>query len=654
MKTPITLLLLLSTSVFADAQNELEQARYLYQLNLKSIDEFVTNTGNNFTAEEKTEWGKVMKFVDNPITYTSARNPKPDIKIVAKILERKNTPAATESIYVGAMGDNIKNTLDGNLGAQFTSQLIIALSDLILERAKAELTLQYFTKLKNSFLVTHTVQIPKSTGVIAVSFTLKDLFPNSYNALEALLSDNSASLVSIGESFKSAFENDMKQFYQVAFNKFIRAAFNSEAYYSYIESSLFLIEELLKGSHPSLILQNLAFKNPIDAGNRFSLAVNFLYTISESLKNTTSNTVWVGQDAIDGLSAKEFLMYFSLVYMNNKILFGHLDISPSTLIAAREKYYPLVKQIGGYLNLLQSLLNEGRLAFSQTNSTKEQKSKEFFALAHSTLDLIFISKELVCRSSNSNYPNYCTDVTATHQKSAHLVIDITQAVQQKDYSSVFRKSFKLVQDLSGELNIPPALTKIGSLASDIASADSIQQIKKILDGTILPVGSFRIKRESNFSVHLNAYPGLSSGIEFLDGRNLKDNGAAHVSPFVPIGIDVSWGKDKTGKSGRQSNGLFLSVVDLGAVVSYRIQNQVATENTASQLPELKWSQLLAPGVFYVHGIRNSPLSWGLGGNLNPSLREISSAAGVKLADSNAFKLSFFIAVDIPLFNISSR
>jgi hypothetical protein len=192
------------------------------------------------------------------------------------------------------------------------------------------------------------------------------------------------------------------------------------------------------------------------------------------------------------------------------------------------------------------------------------------------------------------------------------------------------------------------------LVSDIASVDSVDQIKKILDGAILPVGSFRIKRYSGFSVHLNAYPGVATGAEFLDGNNVKNNGAGHFSPFVPIGLDVAWGKDKVGKKGRLSNGLFFSIADLGAVASYRIQDQGDSENKVNEFPEIKWSQLLAPGIFYVRGIRESPLSWGLGGNLSPRLREITNSSNVNLRSANAFRLSVFIAVDIPLFNISSR
>jgi hypothetical protein len=653
MKTLLTLFFIICCCTVTGAQNELEQVRYLYKLDLQDLNAYVIKPANHFTIEEIAEWRKIKKFVEDPVAYVINGNEKFDYKIVAKILERKHINVPVTEFYVGAMGDGTKNALNGNLGAQFTSQLIFALSDLIIDRAKSELTLQYFTKLKNSFIVSHSITIPKPSGSVTISFTLKELFPNSYSALEALLSENTASLVSIGQSFKSAFEADMKQFYTVASTKFIAGAFSSEPYYKYIDASLYSINELLKGSHPSIIIQNLAFRNPVNPSISFSLGINFLYVISESLKNTTTNTVWVGQDVIDGLSEKEFIMYFSLLYLNNKTLFTHLSITSGSLNTAREMYYPLIKQIGAYVNLTQSFLNEindGKASFGPTNLTAEQKNSRFYAYAHNTIDLIFISKELVCKC----FPTYCSRVSIQHQESAHLVIDITKSIEEKDYSSVFRKSFKLVESLSGEIIIPPAVTKIAFMASDIASADSIQQIKKILDGAILPVGSFRIKRQSEFSVHLNAYPGMSAGIEFLDGGHIDTKGAAHVSPFLPVGFDISWGKDKRGKIGRQSNGLFLSIVDLGAVVSYRIQNQDTNENSANELPDIKWSHLLAPGAFYVHGIRNSPLSWGLGANINPSLREISNADGLKLSDTNAIKFSFFLAVDIPLFNISSR
>lgn len=642
----------------ASAQNELEYARYLYKLNLFEINTAVTNTANHFTADEIAEWNRIQSFVSNPVSYVSTPNPKLDIKLVAKILEKMSTTSLgldEKSKFPGSMGDGVKDALNGNIGAQFTNQLIFALSDLIIERAKAELTLQYFTKLKASFIVSRTLNIPKAGGTVAISFTLRDLFPNSYNALDAILADNSASIVSIGQSFKGAFEADMKQFYLVASKKFITPVFGSESYFPYLEASLFAVNELLKGSHPSIVIQSLAFKKPITPADDFSLGINLLYAISESLKNTTSNSVWVGQDAVDGLSAKEFLMYFCLLYQNNTTLFNHLGITVASLNNARDTYYPLIKQISSYASITQSFLqeiNSGSSFGSNVSIQPEEKAKRFFDYAHHTIDLIFTAKELRCKSSGASA--YCTAITEKHRESAHRIIDLSQSIQQKDYSNVFRQSFQLIEDLSGPIVLPPTLLKVAFMVSDVASADSVNQIKKILDGAILPVGSFRIKRQSDFAVHLNSYAGMAAGAEFLDGNNINNSGSAHFSPFVPVGLDVSWGKDKKGKTGRQSNGLFFSIVDLGAVVSYRIQNQNNSENKAEELPDVKWNQLLAPGIFYVHGIRDSPLSWGFGGNLNPSLREITSANNVNLGSANAFKISFFIAVDIPLFNISSR
>lgn len=657
MKKQLTLLLISLVSGSAcQAQFELEHARNLYQLNLAEITTYVT-TANGFTAVEIAEWNNIHTFVDNPAAYVVAgANPTaPDIKLVAKILERMSQPAGTKvsNGYVGAMSSSLKNTLNGNIGAQFTSQLIIALSDLIIERAQAELTLQYFTKLRTRFTTPITIQIPNGAGGNqSVSFTLQDLFQNAYNALSALIENNNASVISIGQSFKAAFEEDMKQFYFAANRLFLQPVFNANPNYQYLDACIYSIHEFVRGSHPANVLQNLAYKNPPTAGNHFSIGINFLYVISESFKNETDESVWVSQDAIDGLSAKEILIYFSLLYLNNTALFNQVGINAGTITAQARTYYPIIKRIGTYVNASEKLLDEIKSMasdFREGSATGAEKAKRFFDFSHTAIDLIFLSQESICVGT----PAHCTPASPLYRNSAHRVVEIIEAIQKKDYSTGFRKSFQVIEELSTtRIALPPGLTKIALMASDIANADSVSEIKKILDGAILPVGSFRVKRESNFSVHVNAYPGLSAGIEFVDKGGLKNKGAAHISPFVPLGFDLSWGKTKNSKS--KSNGIFISLVDLGTVASYRIQNQESDENKAAETPDIKWQQLISPGLFYVHGVKDSPLSWGFGGQLNPSLREITDQNEVKLNKANAIKLSLFLSVDIPLFNLSSR
>ncbi len=154
--------------------------------------------------------------------------------------------------------------------------------------------------------------------------------------------------------------------------------------------------------------------------------------------------------------------------------------------------------------------------------------------------------------------------------------------------------------------------------------------------------------------------GASGGAEWLDNPAVDQKWAMQISPFSPIGIDFSWGSRKLAKGSSyttrgSSNGVFLSILDIGAITSYRFQMAGEEGSLSSKnLPTIKLEQLLSPGMFYTHGFRNSPITWGLGAQLTPRLRDIVDAKDITIDRANAFRFSTFIAVDLPLFTISSK
>ncbi|MCI5082985.1 MAG: hypothetical protein MRY78_14900, partial [Saprospiraceae bacterium] len=235
-------------------------------------------------------------------------------------------------------------------------------------------------------------------------------------------------------------------------------------------------------------------------------------------------------------------------------------------------------------------------------------------------------------------------------------------VENKEYGTAFFKTFKVLKILAKDkYQTPEGLIKYLTLAADIVAADSVDQIKSILDAAILPIGSFRVKRYSNRSVFINAYVGAGLGSEWIDNAGITDKWGYQFSPFAPIGIDVSWGSRKTSadspfQTKGRSSSLFVSIVDLGAVVSYRFQTNTNPEDTLTvgSLPSIQWEHLLSPGVFYVRGFKNSPLAWGIGAQMTPQLRDIKSLEDITLDRANAFRFSTFIAVDLPLLTISSK
>jgi hypothetical protein len=153
---------------------------------------------------------------------------------------------------------------------------------------------------------------------------------------------------------------------------------------------------------------------------------------------------------------------------------------------------------------------------------------------------------------------------------------------------------------------------------------------------VLPAGSSNIKKTTPFGLAVNAYVGGSLGVE----RNAGQKGDTFAGGlYGPIGLAFSFSNAKT----RDSLSIFVPVVDLGALISYRFTNQ---ENEG--LPQFILKNIISPGVYVVAGFPGIPLSFGLGFHHGPELVEITDQAAT--LKTRFWRFGFFLAVDIPLIN----
>jgi hypothetical protein len=231
-----------------------------------------------------------------------------------------------------------------------------------------------------------------------------------------------------------------------------------------------------------------------------------------------------------------------------------------------------------------------------------------------------------------------------------------------DLVSYIKTDIRPVLDANAQATLDkllPIFQQYGGFAVSVAKAKSNQDLEQALEAAALPVGSYRIKRTSYKNISLNAWAGGFVGEQHYPGTVPtsvnKDNVAYGFT--VPIGIAYSWGaiagKDNTGLKFKKgdlngvSNTIFLSILDVGALTAFRL-----TQDSTATLPDFKWQNVLAPGLFYVVGFRKSPLSLGVGAQYGPQLRSITNDAAVTLPSAITFRL--FVGVDIPLFNFFTR
>jgi len=201
-----------------------------------------------------------------------------------------------------------------------------------------------------------------------------------------------------------------------------------------------------------------------------------------------------------------------------------------------------------------------------------------------------------------------------------------------DISAINIIAAKLDQNKKGSEKI----FRILAFAANLASAKTSEDVQKALEAAADPVGSFRAKRAKTGGCYftVNGYFGASMpGGEWQEGRLHRY--LAKMS--VPLGMEFGW------SLGGRSVGIFGSFLDLGNIAYYRIKTEGSSKN---EKPSLGFDQIFAPGCFIIFGVSNNyPISYGVGYQYLPKLREISS----DVSRINVHRISLFIGIDLALF-----
>lgn len=208
------------------------------------------------------------------------------------------------------------------------------------------------------------------------------------------------------------------------------------------------------------------------------------------------------------------------------------------------------------------------------------------------------------------------------------------------------------------------ISRSATLFTDIMSASTSQQLAAVIESYSLPANSYKIKRNSRFSIDLNAYAGGYVGLESAwDSVSRQYQSKSVYGLSAPVGITFSWGFRRNAKGASVSNFISntgklrqlrgssmsasFSIIDIAAVVSYRLDSGY----NAALPREVKWSQILSPGMHLRYGFKNSPLNISLGAQYTPQLRNLNSSS---IKEQAAWRASLGLSFDIPLFNIYRR
>ncbi|MFM9911030.1 MAG: hypothetical protein ACKVOW_16945, partial [Chitinophagaceae bacterium] len=303
--------------------------------------------------------------------------------------------------------------------------------------------------------------------------------------------------------------------------------------------------------------------------------------------------------------------------------------------------------------------------YSYSKKINDQISIENSRVIESAIKAKRISKESVKKLSHS-------DSLAYGIKPFAKISNDTFKFKQTDLPAAIlferdRHAIQLIRKLAGFLN-------------DVMLTTDSKKLAKVVESYALPPGSYKRKRNNWWSVDFNAYVGAFGGYEVAT-RNV---GTSSLPPRIkgwvygitaPIGVSLSktFGRklriDSLGDAlirnpdkiritktqikerGNATFTMTVSVVDLGAVVSYRFNN-----TKDSVLPQqVKWEQVFSPGISFAYGFRNTPLVISAGYQYTPRLRKIEQIAdNPKNQQYNANRFQLGLLFDLPLANIWQR
>lgn len=714
MKKILFSLLLCVIGGAAVAQNAYYDARAFYALDRKELDTLDMYEDLLTLQADREDWRNARSFILDPLRYIAEERPNFNAQVVEKLQSLKlqyrvyalsggryryekklssvlDVVATQQSPIEDVAASLVEVVFGSGLGANLGSSLLDATSSVLLNRAESELTLSFLTRLKEEFESRpfFIFSRPNDFGDVQIdTFYLRNIFPSTY----ALISDYDQIIsINIGNSLQHAFEEDLKSFYGNA-EKFLVPAHLKDNIVNEVFSIVFsTFQDLSRGEHPSVIISSLADRYatpesyvPRNAVDTFRLAIQLLEGASQSVRDVSPERVWVKMDDLRRLNVREREYFIGLFYLENRSALRKLGVSGSRFQLGERsadfvRLQQLIFQNLAFLEQVENkiadlrLINaartvrdpglENREAYTVISNSERERLGAFEEYAFMFSDVIQHIGAYVCWVNDRSF--LCSEeFESEYFPIVQDLLQIPLDVELSNYAEAFLKTLKVIETLHRGNDLyetPEGFVRYLTLAADVVFADSADQVKRILDDVLLPVGSYRVKRFSTSSIYVSALVGASAGAEWLDNPNVDEKWAMQISPFTPIGIDFSWGSRKlapgsTYTTRGSSNGVFLSILDIGAITSYRFQMNDSEEGDLSSrnLPTIQLEQLLSPGVFYTHGFRNSPITWGAGAQLTPRLRDIVDAKDVTIDRANAFRFSTFISVDLPLITIASK
>jgi hypothetical protein len=511
----------------------------------------------------------------------------------------------------------------GSLGALDVTKYVQAFADFLRDRIKEELTVAYLQKLK---------------AMIEASVELKYMLPKTR---AMFLSGDPFSIPNMGPAYKAAFAEDLEALIP-NFEKMVNA---EDAYATLRASDAFIgfitayhfADMSARNYHPADILKTLngkfLFKDATSPKTSYAIAI--LNMFSQNVLDTSGKN-WISKSLLRNLSRDELYIFLGLLYEKYTTVFeARIGVKSLKDLFTGEGFTQSVDKIFDLL-VIANAVDERIKAFKESLDKKESVLTYFLNNADALLELVDYAVNLAGIEPIQKKEYYKWKSVIEHS------LEATKAVKTNDLGKLGINVILVIDELVPGDDKPwkKHLAEFIKFLTDISNAKTSEDIKVVLNHYAAPVHSYRVARTVRSSASIAAYPGVYAGVEY------SSKGSSTAGTFgitAPIGFAFSWGTAK-----QASNSVFISLVDIGAALSYRFNNDT------TDLPQKVYlGQIFSPGVAHVRGFRNSPLALKYGVQYAPLLRTIKDGNNT-YSNAGVWRFSVAITVDIPLLILSQR
>lgn len=492
---------------------------------------------------------------------------------------------------------------------------------------------------------------------------LKSLMPATQKLMNFQNSANATP--SLGQSWMNVFESDMRN---VLFNFdfFLREKHpqllqqTDGQLFSLSLQTVRLLGEQQTGAQILQFFEEKEGKDLTEIGRSLRL-VSYL---SKNLLIDPKSDDWISRDSLQALGTEGGQIFWGLLYQRNRALFKKLNMQPTSqnvqqLMTMTDEFLHYNEKMNALSPKDTPSVKRRLKTFQNETSTENAQESDRITVVLDKAQCLLQIMELGFKAKYylENTPDkyYSSDIFTKRMSLPRNTLNVFRLMHHRQYGIALLGTAELMEQLLPTTDATTEKSKkalrqfvfYANFMTDVITADNAS-LGSIVERYAMPTGSYRAKRAARFSMDINAYPGFFVAFEATKTDSTRSGSGVH-GVSAPIGISFSFGKEMQEKASH-SFSIYVPMLDIGAAFSYRW-----SQGKGGGLPEkFKLSQIFAPGIYAVWGVKGAPLSVMGGFQLTPQLRQVVDFKNITSGTANSIRFGLTVCMDVPIVGLYRR